>query len=74
MTELSNEIISSIKEAKTNYIEKNYHSPSIIIINPYVAAAIKDYEGMKDVADLKRFDGMMVAYIMDNDAEEFQLI
>ena len=74
MTEISNEIILQIQEAKANYIEKNYHAPDVILVNPYVAAAIKEYKGIDELEDIKNFEGMDVAYIMDNNGEEFRLV
>tara|TARA_R110000822_G_scaffold16329_12_gene55751 strand:- start:247 stop:492 length:246 start_codon:yes stop_codon:yes gene_type:complete len=74
MTEISNEIILQIQEAKASYIGKHYHAPDVILVNPYVAAAIKEYKGIDELEDIRSFEGMDVAYIMDNNGEEFRLV
>lgn len=74
MTEISNEIILQIKEAKATYIGKHYHAPDVILVNPYVAAAIKEYQGIDELEDIHIFEGMDIAYIMDNNGEEFRLV
>ena len=74
MTEISNEIILQIQEAKASYIGKHYHAPDVILVNPYVAAAIKEYKGIDELEDIRSFEGMDVAYIMYNNGEEFRLV
>ena len=74
MTEISNEIILQIQEAKASYIGKHYHAPDVILVNPYVAAAIKEYKGIDELEDIRSFVGMDVAYIMYNNGEEFRLV
>tara|TARA_R110000803_G_scaffold37732_2_gene81401 strand:- start:1217 stop:1462 length:246 start_codon:yes stop_codon:yes gene_type:complete len=74
MTEISNEIVLQIQEAKASYIGKHYHAPDVILVNPYVAAAIKEYKGIDELEDIKSFEGMDIAYIMDNNGEEFRLV
>jgi hypothetical protein len=74
MTDISNEIVSEIKEAKANYIKKNFHAPSMLIVNPYVAAAIRECKGISELFELNEFEGMGIAYIMDTNGEEFRLI
>ena len=74
MTEISNEIILQIQEAKATYIGKHYHAPGVILVNPYVAAAIKEYKGISELEDIQSFEGMDIAYIMDNNGEEFRLV
>jgi hypothetical protein len=74
MIDVSNEIVAQIKEAKANYIGKHYHAPDVLIVNPYVAAAIKEYEGMNELEEIKTFEGMDIAYTMDTNGEEFRLV
>ena len=74
MTDISNEIILQIQEAKATYIGKHFHAPDVILVNPYVAAAIKEYKGIDELEDIHDFEGMDIAYIMDNNGEEFRLV
>jgi hypothetical protein len=74
MTEISNEIILQIQEARASYIGKHFHAPDVILVNPYVAAAIKEYQGIDELEDIHDFEGMDIAYIMDNNGEEFRLV
>jgi len=74
MTEISNEIILQIKEAKATYIGEHYHAPDVILVNPYVAAAIKEYQGISELEEIHTFEDMDIAYIMDNNGEDFRLV
>lgn len=74
MTDVTNDIILQIKEAKATYIGKHYHAPDVILVNPYVAAAIKEYQGISELEEIHRFEDMDIAYIMDNNGEDFRLV
>lgn len=48
--------------------------PEVIIVDPYVGAAIREHLGMGDLEDLEKFEGMEIAYSIDKNGEPYRLL
>tara|TARA_Y100000588_G_C14271196_1_gene932385 strand:- start:24 stop:251 length:228 start_codon:yes stop_codon:yes gene_type:complete len=75
MTEIKeNTIVEEIMKARAEYFHKYEEMPEVLIIDPYVGAEIRDHLGMSDLDELKRFEGMEVAYSLDKNGEPYRLL
>mgnify|MGYP003141598231 FL=1 len=73
-TKVEKTIIERIKEERSNFFEANNKMPEVIIVDPYVGAAIREHLGMGDLEDLEKFEGMEIAYSIDKNGEPYRLL
>lgn len=58
-------IADEIKKEKRDFVFKNDRKPTMLVIDPYTAAGLKNQLGLSDLDEINSFAGMKIVYSLD---------
>jgi len=63
------DIVDKIIRAKETFIKQKNNKPTTLVVDPYTAAALREYLGMDDFDELVSFKNMKIAVAINNEGE-----